>query len=150
MLRSHAGSDAVASFRRPIGRRSRTRARPRLPRLRLRFRTPADVLWRLGETLNRGWFLTARRRGVEKGASVEVEFALPGAGAPVRTRGRILAIVDEEARREGRALVAFEALGATSKRRIDEIVQAYRSPHALAPTRSPGEPPLASRRLTNA
>jgi hypothetical protein len=81
---------------------------------------------------------------------VEVEFALPGAGAPVRTRGRILTVVEEEARRERHALVALEALSAVSKRRINEIVQAYRCPRPSALTRFPGEPRLASHPLTSA
>jgi hypothetical protein len=81
---------------------------------------------------------------------VQVEFALPGASAPVRTRGRVLAIVEDETRGERHALVVFEALSAVSKRRIDEIVQGYRSPHPSASTRSRGEARLASRSLTNA
>jgi hypothetical protein len=96
--------------------------------VRLRFRTPGDVLWRLGETLNRGWFATSRRVRAETGNPVEVEFALPGIRTPIRTRGRVLAVLEAGTRKERLALVAFNPLTAGAKRRIGAIMLTYRCP----------------------
>ena len=96
-------------------------------RIRVRLRSASDVLWNLGETLNRGWLLAPWGFSARIGAPVEVEFGLPEPAPVVFTHGKVIALIPGAMPNQQRALVRFARLTPPAKEAIDKLVYSYRN-----------------------
>lgn len=94
--------------------------------MRVRYRSPDDLLWNLGETLNRGWVIAPGRLPVEIGNPVLVEFKIPGLLAPLRTSGVLLEVSGGDGIEQPRSRVGFTALTEAAKGEIDRLLRRYR------------------------
>ncbi|MFQ5457332.1 MAG: hypothetical protein ACE5FC_02605 [Myxococcota bacterium] len=121
-------------------------------RIRVRLRSPDDVLRKLGDTLNRGWVAAPAGLRAKIGARVEVEFSLPAPAPLIRTPGEVVPLTPGLPSQTQPRIVRFQNLTQASKARIDKLVRGYRltsRPHWPAGAgRRPGErtAPRASRR----
>lgn len=96
------------------------------PCVRVRYRSPGEVLWKLGETLNRGWLLAPLPAAAPVGHAVEVEFKLPGLEATLQTPGEVLDVVTGARGRAALSRVGFAALTEIDKAEIDRLLRSYR------------------------
>lgn len=97
-----------------------------LPRVRVQFQTPSEVLWGLAETLNRGWMVIPSGSTVRVGAQVEVAFEFPGRDKPVTTPGIVLASWEKRGLPGKMALIGLEIMTGEAKAHINAIVKGYR------------------------
>jgi hypothetical protein len=119
--------------------------------VRVRLRSPRDVLWQLGGILNRGWLLAPPGFHAEIGAPVRVVFCLPEPAAEVSTPGEVIALAPGPAPDNRLAMVRFENLAPSAKARLDALLGSWRRPGRRARHRAAwAESVQAAPALTNA
>lgn len=95
--------------------------------VRVDYKGVDDLFSEFARNINEGGIFVETESPPKRGASVDLQFRLPGSEEPVRARGTVVRVTDGETGDPPGMGIEFEELDGETRERINEVVRRLRT-----------------------